>query len=500
MVASPPPPPGFGVPSGPPGFGEPTAFPEQPSEPMEASSSFTPPAGPPGFSSQAESPEMRTAEPAAVQEAPEYREQSEQVDQQPEQSEEEQAQAAYDQQTAAEEAMPDMQAADQAMEQEEVIEQEGINNFDVEGSGNWLLKRVWWEKTEEVYEEIKVVFNQVLETRGQFITARNKLDRELDIFYGEMGLEQGPLHDIITHILDLMEKRRKAQGDVLTPAEEALVKKTEEKEPVLAQLKLDVKAIQAVEDKLDQALTTLFKQIDVCNEYEQRAWNNFKDIARELNDKEARKSYYQTQALLDDIKKIQAYLNGAFSSYFEQTVQLARDHAQKITANMQNLRNQGIDLQKEAQILENDRDQPKKQQVKKEEVKKPQVGFFGKISQFFSDLFSKLFGWFGAEKTQVKTRTKKAVDSVEQKTEQAVQAVKQQTKQDVKRVQEEVDQVAEDFAHDYQTGMFGQPSLRQGYGGQVVQTDNTRQVAPQAVSEDTMQDMNTSMDDGPDSF
>ncbi len=297
-----------------------------------------------------------------------------------------------------------------AVEEQDSLVQQGIDSFEAEGSGNWLLKRVWWEKTESVYESIKHIFNQVLDSRTHFITARNKLDRELDIFYGEMGLEQGPLHDIITHILSLMEKMRASQGDVLSPKEEDLVKKTKEKEQVLLQLKADIKGIQTVEEKLDQALNTLFKQIDVCSEYEQRAWTMLKDIARELNDKEARKSFYQTEALLEDIKKIQTYLNGPFSHYFDQTTQLAREYAHKITTNMQNLRNQGIDLQKEALRLENERDEPQpKPKVAKEVAKKKEsAGFFGSITQFFKNIWNSIFGWFGASETKVKVRAKAA--------------------------------------------------------------------------------------------
>lgn len=349
----------------------------------------------------------------------------------------------------------DMQQTEEVLEQQDTIIQQGIDDFNVEGSGNWLLKRVWWEKTEEVYQEIKGVFNQVLETRMQFIATRNKLDRELDIFYGEMGLEQGPLNDIVTHILDLMEKMRKAQGDVLSSKEEDLVKRTQEKEQVLVQLKLDIKAIQEVEDKLDQALNTLFKQIDVCNEYEQRAWNNFKDIARELNDKEARKSYYQTLALFEDVKKIQAYLTGAFSSYFQQTVQSAREHAQTITAHMQNLRNQGIDLQKEALILENDRDNPnkdvhkKKEEKKKEDTtKKQNVGFFGRVAEFFRSIFSWIGGWFGTQETRVKKADKKVKAALEKDLAAAEHNAKANTQAAVKKV----DALKNDVEQDYEAG------------------------------------------------
>lgn len=431
LIASPPPPPP--PPSVESGLDNPfrsglEAPQEEPSasNEQERSSEATPPTDEPSFtppdapSFDAEQPTFERAPERSVSAgfpSPEPEEKTESSDTPKEEKAPEEPATPLEQESQQEQYSSDtgsMQQAEQAIDQQDSLVQQGIESFDVEGSGNWLLKRVWWEKTEEVYEATKQIFNQVLDTRTNFINARNKLDRELDIFYGEMGLEQGPLYDIIAHILSLMEKKRTAQGDVLSVKEEDLVKRTQEKEQVLMQLKADIKGIQAVEEKLDQALNTLFKQIDVCNEYEQRAWTNFKTIARELNDQEARKSYYQTQALLDDIKKIQSYLNGPFNTYFEQTVQVAREYAQKITANMQNLRNQGIDLQKEALRLENERDEPQPQPKAKKAVEvKEKPGFFGSIMNFFRSLWSSIFGWFGSAETTVKVRTKKIEQDAE---------------------------------------------------------------------------------------
>lgn len=287
---------------------------------------------------------------------------------------------------------------------------ETVDTLHVKTGGNWLLKRVWWEKTEDVYEQIKEVFNKVMDTRMQFISERNKLDRELDIFYGEMGIEQGPLHDILSHAQDLMEKEKQEQG-YLDKKEQAFVKKLEGKSRDLEQLKLDVKAIQEIDGKIDEALDTLFKQIDVCNQYEQKAWENFKEIARELNDKEARKLFYDTQGLYKDIQTVQAYITGEFSAYFAQTVQSAREHTAKISSQINGLKKEGIDLIKEAEILEKD----EAPALKKEEDPKPEQKIVKK-------------GWFAAFIDWLMNLLPASVKSwfvkVEKKAEPAVQAAK----------------------------------------------------------------------------
>jgi hypothetical protein len=223
-----------------------------------------------------------------------------------------------------------------------------VDTFEQEGSGNWLLKRVWWEKTEAIYEQIKQVFNDIMNARMDYISQRNRLDRELDIAYGEIGLEEGELQDIIDYCLDFTKKEKTEQG-FLTKQEEELHTALEHKQHDLEQIKLDLKALQAVDQKIDEALDILFKQIDVANQYEQKAWDNFKDIARELNDKIARKSYYETEGLLKDIQNVHSYIVTQFSSYFSQTLQTARTHSQNITSHVQSLKQGGLDLKNRQQ-------------------------------------------------------------------------------------------------------------------------------------------------------
>ena len=95
---------------------------------------------------------------------------------------------------------------------EDAVVDSEVDTFDQEGSGNWLLKRVWWEKTEGVYEQIKQVFNEIMNARMDYISQRNRLDRELDISYGQIGLEEGELQDIIDYCLDFVKKEKQEQG------------------------------------------------------------------------------------------------------------------------------------------------------------------------------------------------------------------------------------------------------------------------------------------------
>ena len=62
--------------------------------------------------------------------------------------------------------------------------------------------------------------------------------------------------------------------------------------------------------------------------------------------------YYNTEALLKDVKNIEQYLEHDFSNYFNTMLQAAKDHTQKISAQVNGLKAAGVDLKKEMKILE----------------------------------------------------------------------------------------------------------------------------------------------------
>lgn len=350
-----------------------------------------------------------------------------------------------------------------------VIDSE-VDTFEQEGSGNWLLKRVWWEKTEPVYEQIKQVFNDIMNARMDFISQRNRLDRELDISYGQIGLEEGELQDIVDYCLDLSRQEKKEQG-FLNKKEEDLYNVLQNKQRDLEQIKLDVKALRAVDQKIDEALDTLFKQIDVANQYEQKAWDNFKDIARELNDKIARKSYYETEGLLKDIQNIHSYITTQFSTYFNQILQSARTHSQGISTQVHSLKQSGVDLKKQAEALEHAQEAErakkeieehekeaiaaeKKKEIKKEaaqgwvsylmqSAKNVIVFTYARILDIASSTVSTVKGWFVKEEKVIKAREKALKGKI--KTEEALvekklEAFPQEVQQDIEQEKKAVEQ------------------------------------------------------------
>ena len=96
---------------------------------------------------------------------------------------------------------------------EEVAAQREVMSIDTvsvdEPSGNWLFKRIWYEKAEDEYGKLKELSSIVAQERMKFFAERTKLDRELfDPFYKNLGYGMGELQEMLTTIIENMEQER----------------------------------------------------------------------------------------------------------------------------------------------------------------------------------------------------------------------------------------------------------------------------------------------------
>lgn len=280
-------------------------------------------------------------------------------------------------------------------------EPEGISTVDIdEPSGNWLFKRIWWEKAEAKYEKIKNAVDQVLEARMLFFSKRTELDRTLfDPFYRTIGLGSGELNEIISYLINELEKERGHEGS-LRGQERELLNALQTEKKVLEQLQLDVQSINKLDNAIDDALTTLLGQINQARVYEKQAWQQFKAIAKELSDKKARELYYSMDTLWKNIKDINDYIKNAFSQHFDKLVQAAQEQINKARDTIQLLREKGIDFKLQAQRLASlDKQESSNHEDEEEKEVAVQPGFLMKIWQRITGgllaLWNSLFGGRG---------------------------------------------------------------------------------------------------------
>lgn len=242
------------------------------------------------------------------------------------------------------------QAAHDQLTQHETKHDSGIDNVHLEDGGNWLLKRVWWEKAEAEYEKVKQEFAGVMEARMKFFSQRNDVDRDLDVFYSHIGFDRGELEQIVDYLIERLEKDV-SMDESLTVQERELIQKLVHKKRELEQIKLDVKSIRELEENLDETIATLMQQVNVASEYEKKSWANFKSIARELSDIKAKDMFYDIEGRLASITKIKTYITGKLSHHFNDSLNTLHDQMRRITGEIKVLHGANLDLKKEAEKL-----------------------------------------------------------------------------------------------------------------------------------------------------
>lgn len=280
-------------------------------------------------------------------------------------------------------------------EQEE-IEIKGIDTVDIaQPKGNWLYKRIWWEKAERLYEKIKQLANEISESRMVFFLKRHELDRTvIDPFYISLGLEQGGLEEITSYLTSQLSQDR-ASGELNEQEQKLLDTITQEKK-TLEQINQGSQRIAKLMSALDDALIKLLEQLNQARNYEQLSWDAFKAINRELSDKRARELYYNMDTYWKNLNNINTYLSDSYAKYFEQLTAKVKEEVTAIQGTIQGLKEKGVDIKLQAQKLRTGCKVSADQDV---EEQQESTGIFSRIwgwikapFVFFADTVSGLFG------------------------------------------------------------------------------------------------------------
>lgn len=293
---------------------------------------------------------------------------------------------------------PTAQSVPDTQEHAEDLEIKGIDTVDVaEPKGNWLYKRIWWEKAERTYEKIKQLAEKIQEARILYFARRTDLDRNtLDPFYLGQGFTQGELTEIISFLTSQLEQDRK--DGTLDEKEQALLNALTEEKKSLENLQKGVKAVTNIDRALDDALLKLSEQLNQARMYEQQAWENFKSINRELSDKRARELYYGMDTYWRNLNNINTYISDSFSQYFDQLTDRVKQEIEKIKSTMDALKEKGIDIQLQAQKLKVGKPTEPEEEVALETTQAK--GIFGTVWDWvkapfvaLGQMFSGALGW-----------------------------------------------------------------------------------------------------------
>lgn len=291
-------------------------------------------------------------------------------------------------------------------EQDE-IEIKGIDTVDIaQPKGNWLYKRIWWEKAEHLYEKIKQLANKISEQRIVFFLKRHELDRTvIDPFYLSLGMEHGGLEEITSYLTAQLEQDR-AAGQELDEKEQQLLDTISNEKKTLEQLGQGGQRVAKLVNALEDALIKLLEQVSQARNYEELSWKAFTAINRELSDKRARELYYNMDTYWKNLNNINAYLSDSYTKYFEQLTNKVKEEVDSIQGTIQGLKEKGVDIKMQAQKLRTgckitDSEQEAQQPQESTGVLSTIWGWIKAPFVLIGDTISGIFGMFGGGNEEV---------------------------------------------------------------------------------------------------
>jgi hypothetical protein len=275
---------------------------------------------------------------------------------------------------------------------DEEDEIKGITTVDLdEPRGNWLFKRIWWERSEGRYDKIRELLNGINETRVHFFTQSIDLDKKvLDPFYLEINYERGMLYTLLEELEQKLNQERIEDG-MLDVQEREVLDKVKEEKTMLLQLQEDVKSILAMDNKVNDVLGRVMDQITRANKYEHDAWESMKEIARILDDIQARDLYYKVDTSWRNTKEVSRYLEIDLKRHFDELVSTTTEQIDRIKKTLSLLQERGSLLKQEVQAIDDYENMIESQEIidfeDEEPIVKQPTGWFGNIWQWLTSWF-----------------------------------------------------------------------------------------------------------------
>lgn len=285
---------------------------------------------------------------------------------------------------------------DEPKEQESIPESsnlaekpQGISTVDLEHpQGNWLFKRYWWERAEELYKKMRTNVEKINDLRVKFFARRTELDKTiLDPFYADIGLAQSELQAAMQALMTQLEREREKEGTLSDEEREMMLTMQKDRER-LEQLQRDVNEVGILRDAADKVVDRVMDQKNRAARYESEAWDAMREIGRIVSDTQASELYYRMDAGWRTMKTIYNYIDQDLTRYFDQLLVNAQEQTERIKTALQALKEQGVDLKQHMQQMQEHEVQQELAQTEGEEKEKKaavpaKTGWFSATSRLF---------------------------------------------------------------------------------------------------------------------
>ncbi|MBI2345167.1 hypothetical protein HYV10_03805 [Candidatus Dependentiae bacterium] len=232
------------------------------------------------------------------------------------------------------------------------VSAEGLDTLHIDSSGNWLEKRIWYQKAEQMFEDIRKTVEKASDIRMKFVHEVSVIGKHIDDFYEKVSFEKGQIDELLQAVLGSLTTEEKVRGGDLSSSERDIKLNIHENQQELQSIETNIKMISGLDEQVEKTMIKAFQEIDACRAFENKAWNNFKDIGMELDDKRARTLYYEMKNFYENIQKKIDYLQSNLYEYLvNQLGSKIIQTTSQIQTTVQSLKAKGINLES---LLERD--------------------------------------------------------------------------------------------------------------------------------------------------
>lgn len=269
---------------------------------------------------------------------------------------------------------------------------DSLNTIGVDDSGNWVQKRVSWEKAEQEFGKAMALVAQVIQQQLVYFSARNEIDKQLDAGKCALSLNMADLTKTVSHLLNMTEILDINIGKLDNSQKNSFRANILENKDHLLALKADLDRLIQLDVDMDNVIIKVIDQVQKCSEYEAKAWEGFKQIGRVLSDDTAKTLYYQVANYRKNIKLVLNYLKIDLKLAFDGLIESSKLKLTDVSKNITVLHDNGIDLAYEFKALNEGPilldQQMESAQTKTEPKKLPKApGMWGTVMHIFKTLW-----------------------------------------------------------------------------------------------------------------